>query len=142
MGLSITPYSDADFEAATVIWFDSAKSMGVPMPFTLGDLRDRWPKELANGWIVYVAKLDLNPAGFIAMKEGKLDQLFIAPKYQCRGIGKALLNLAKRDMPNGFYLTAAILGRACQFYEREGLERGETSLHRFGHEIVRFDWKP
>jgi hypothetical protein len=44
--------------------------------------------------------------------------------------------------PHGFWLTTLMLGRAEDFYRREGLVRGETGRHRFGHAIVRYDWRP
>jgi len=142
MTLSIAPYADSDFEAVTAVWFDSASTMGVPMPVTLGDLRERWPKEIASGWEVHVAMWDAIIVAFIALSPGKVDQLFVAPSKQGLGIGKQLFDLAKRRFPDGFYLTTAVLGRAQKFYECEGLVRGEVSLHRFGHEIVRYDWRP
>ena len=138
--ISIGPYSDADFESVTWVWFESASSRA--MPVTLSDLRDRWPKEVADGWAVSVAKAANIPIGFMALKGNKLDQLFIVPDYQGRGIGKRFVDIAKSRFPEGLFLTGAVPGRATKFYEREGFKRGETSEDFFGHKIVRHDWRP
>ena len=80
---------------------------------------------------------------FIALHGDKLEQLFVAPGMQGNGVGKELLDLAKVARPNGFHLTTAAESGAGRFYEREGLTRGETKTHaRFGHPIVRYDWRP
>jgi GNAT superfamily N-acetyltransferase len=137
----IASYEKEEFDAVTAIWFDGANSMGVAMPVTLADLRERWPKEIAAGWKVYVACDGDTPVAFMALNPGKVDQLFVRSAYQGQGIGRRLLDMAKKQMPDGFYLTTAIAGRAHDFYQREGLVRGEISRHRFGHEIVRYDWR-
>jgi len=139
---SIAPYTDADFELVTAIWFDSALTMGVALPVTLGDLRERWPKEIAGGWRVHVLRMDGGIVAFIAITASCVQQLFVSPQHQGQGIGKCLLDFAKTRMPDGFYLTTPMVGRAVHFYEREGLTRGEISRHRFGHENVRYDWRP
>src|SRR5580704_17620908 len=110
--ISISPYSDADFESVKQVWFESARSIGPIMPVTVNDLRVRWPKEVANGWTVLVAKAADIPIGFMALKKNRLDQLFIAPDYQGRGIGKRLLDIAKARYPEGISLIDAIPGRS------------------------------
>jgi GNAT superfamily N-acetyltransferase len=81
--------------------------------------------------------------GFMAFHDTELDQLFIDPAHQSRGIGQQLLNFAKAKMSSGFQLTTALDSRAPQFYEREGLMRGETTVHpRFGHQIVQYNRRP
>ncbi len=116
----IRPYADADFAAVTAIWLSSWQSTGVPSPVTLDDLRQRWPQELAKGWVVHVATEDAQIVGFIVWQGDHLEQLFIAPTRQNRGIGKALLDFAKQQIP-AFHLTTAAQSRAGRFYLREGL---------------------
>jgi GNAT superfamily N-acetyltransferase len=146
MEIAIRPYGEADFEAVTKVWFTSWESdgIGLPQPSLQAELRERLPREIAGGWFVYVAMTDTDIVGFLALQEDRLQQLFVAPSVQGRGIGKQLVDFVKAQRPGGFYLTTTPTeGRATRFYEREGLERGEISLHpRFGHEIVRYDWRP
>jgi putative acetyltransferase len=143
MKISIRPYLNQDFNMVTAVWLKSWQSTGIPSPVTLDELRERWPNELANGWEVHVAMNGGEAVGFIAFHDAELEQLFIDPTYQSLGIGLQLLNFAKAKMPEGFHLTTALESRALQFYEREGLMRGETVVHpRFGHQIVQYNWKP
>jgi GNAT superfamily N-acetyltransferase len=82
--------------------------------------------------------------GFVALSEARVEQLFVLPGEQGHGVGKRLLDFAKTLHPKGLWLTmTAANQRAARFYEREGLERGQTSVHpRLGHHIVRYDWLP
>lgn len=143
MEISIRSYADSDFDAVSSIWLRSWQSTGVPAPVTLNELRERWPQELAKGWVIHVATAGPEIVGFLALREDKLEQLFVAPGAQGKGVGKHLLDFAKAARPNGFHLTTALESAAGRFYEREGLTRGETTAHaRFGHPIVRYDWRP
>ena len=143
MDIAIRPYADQDFDDVTALWLRSWRSTRVPGRITLKDLRERWPSELADGWIVHVAVSDQKILGFLAHREDRLEQLFIAPDSQGRGIGKQLLDFAKAQMPGGFRLHTAAQSWAGRFYEREGLLRGRTRTHRrFGHDIVDYAWRP
>jgi GNAT superfamily N-acetyltransferase len=94
-------------------------------------------------WVVQVASVGPDVVGFLAFHCDKLEQLFVSPGMQGKGVGKFLLDFAKIARPNGFHLTTAAESGAVRFYEREGLMRGETTAHaRFGHPIVRYDWRP
>lgn len=143
--VEVRPYDPADFDAVALIWTESWQSTGLAAG-SGGDLafhRQRLPQEIARGWSIHVARCAGVVVGFLAFHQGKLEQLWIAPSMQGRGIGKLLLDFAKAQMLEGFWLTtqAANLG-ACRFYEREGLVRGPVSAHpRSGRPIVRFDWR-
>ncbi|HEX7855005.1 MAG TPA: GNAT family N-acetyltransferase [Sphingobium sp.] len=103
----IRPYCDADIDAVTVIWLDSWRSTGISSSATLEELRERWPTELAKGWVVDVAVHGSDITGFIAIHENCIEQLFIAPVFQGQRIGKLLLDHAKIKIPAGFHLTTA-----------------------------------
>ena len=144
--LVIRPYSESDFEAVSEVWFTSWQSVGVnvPDPALRTTLRERLPLEIANGWAVHVAVIGPDVVGFLALHGNRLAQLFVAPAMQGQGIGKQLLDFAKAERPDGFYLTTQpIEGPACRFYEREGLRRGPIGTHpKYGHPNVRYDWPP
>ena len=145
MELTIRPYAEADFDAVTTVWFASWASteVGLPNPAIRAELRERLPREIAGDWTVYVAMAGTDIVGFLALQERRFQQLFVAPTMQSRGVGKQLLDFVKAKRPEGFYLTTPTEGRAARFYEREGLKRGEITMHpRFGHEVVRYDWSP
>ena len=141
--IALRAYAEADFDDVTSLWLASWQSTGVPSQVTLAEVRERWPAELAAGWIVHVAVTADRILGFIAWRDDVLEQLFIAPDCQGRGVGKQLLDYAKAAMPRGFRLHTALASRAGKFYEREGLRRGESSIHpRLGHPIVDYHWTP
>ena len=82
--------------------------------------------------------------GFLALKPatGCLDQLFVAPEAQGRGIGRLLLDLAKDTLPRGLWLrTAEDNHRACRFYQRNGLRPSEQQTHpSLGHSTIVYRW--
>jgi GNAT superfamily N-acetyltransferase len=58
--------------------------------------------------------------GIIAFREGWIDQLYVLPSSQGRGIGTALLQIAKSRCPGLSLWTFQRNGNARRFYERQG----------------------
>lgn len=140
--VEIRPYAEQDFESVTAIWLASWQSTGVEAPVTLEELRQGWMEE-AHKRTIHVATWEGEIVGFAAFQPRLLDQLFIAPAHQSKGIGKRLLDFAKAQMPEGFELRTALNCRAPAFYDREGLERGGTGMHpRLGHATLTYYWRP
>lgn len=143
MAVSIRRYRESDFDAVTLIWRDGQESTGVGVLSTLEHLCERWALQRAAGCYAHVAENEGVAVGFITYEDAEVKQLYVAPAHQGQGIGKMLLDFAKREMPMGFRLHTAIESRAPKFYEREGLVPGETGRHpRYGHRIVYFTWMP
>jgi GNAT superfamily N-acetyltransferase len=146
MAIVICPYREADHQASVRLWLASWRSTGLAVAQLASEsvLLDRIPRELAAGWEVHLAWDGGTLAGFLALEPalGCLDQLFVAPQAQGRGVGRVLLDFAKDRLPNGLWLrTAAGNVRACHFYERNGLRRGETQTHpTLGHQTVIYRW--
>jgi ribosomal protein S18 acetylase RimI-like enzyme len=147
MQISIRPYEDGDLDAIARLWFESWRSTGlaVAQQATGTAMRARIPEELASGWRVFVG-IDAGNrlVGFLALKPGvgRLDQIFVAPSAQRRGVGRALLDFAKRQMPSAIWLRTAVgnVG-ACRFYERSGFRRGEVGVHpTLGHQTAIYRW--
>jgi ribosomal protein S18 acetylase RimI-like enzyme len=147
MQVVIRPYEDRDLEETAHLWFESWRSTGlaVAKQATEAALRGRIPQELASQWSAYLAcDGDGRLVGFLALKPniGRLDQIFVSPAAQRQGVGLALLDFAKQQMPKGFWLRTAVdnVG-ACRFYERSGFRRGETNIHpKLGHLTVIYRW--
>jgi len=89
----------------------------------------RWYAEKFQIWDWgMVAENDGGVVGFIACTGSHLDQLFVDPDYQQRGIGTFLLETAMRKSPPARTLNVFeqnIIAR--RFYERHGF--GEVSRH-------------
>ena len=108
-------------------------------------MRARFMQELASGWSVFVASDgDGRVVGFLALEPdtGRLDQIFVSPPAQRQGVGAALLDFAKRQMPDGIWLRTAVDNVvACRFYERLEFKPGETGSHPIlGHRTIIYRW--
>jgi GNAT superfamily N-acetyltransferase len=146
MPLAVRPYRDEDRRAVARLWQDSWRSTGLPVArHATEDMNfERIEAELAAGWVVHLAWESEALAGFLALKPatGCLDQLFVAPSAQGTGVGRALLDLAKQSLPDGFWLRTAVANtRARRFYERNGLRPAETATHpTLGHATIIYRW--
>jgi ribosomal protein S18 acetylase RimI-like enzyme len=95
---------------------------------------------------VWVAEEDGSVVGFAALSERTLEQLYVHPDHQGRGVGTALLAKARQRRPRGFDLwTFQRNDGACRFYERNGfrpveLTDGEGNEER--EPDVRYEWRP
>ena len=58
--------------------------------------------------------------GFIAFRQGWVDQLYVLPPWQGRGAGRALLQLAKTAWPSLMLWTFQRNAPARRLYEKEG----------------------
>jgi GNAT superfamily N-acetyltransferase len=89
--------------------------------------------------------LDQRVVGLLAMKpnDSVLDQIFVTPTEQRKGIGGVLVNVAKQAMPNGFTLRMdASNEKARRFYEKHGLRLLREGIHpRTGIPVHFFGWK-
>jgi GNAT superfamily N-acetyltransferase len=131
--MKLRPYEAADESALVDVWFEGWRSNRLEWPVvTKAELAARLPRDLAERWTVTVAEREARLAGFVAvcLHERRLDQLFISPESQGCGLGLALFEVARRQMPEGFWLsTHPDNHRARRFYERRGmmLDRIEAS---------------
>lgn len=77
---------------------------------------------------------------------GELDQLYVAPDRIERGIGRRLLEQARRSSPGGLALfTFQVNARARRFYERNGFVAtwfGDGGANEEGQPDVRYAWRP
>jgi ribosomal protein S18 acetylase RimI-like enzyme len=83
---------------------------------------------------------------FMTLGDASIDQLYVRPGWQGRGIGSRLLTLAQERRPAGFELYAfQVNAPACRFYEARGLvevDRNEGSRNEEGEPDVRYRWTP
>jgi ribosomal protein S18 acetylase RimI-like enzyme len=143
---SVRPAAKGDLDAVAIVWHDSAVSMdgaGPDMP-SREALRLRIDMELEAGWVLHLAVLGKNVVGMLALKpcDATLDQIFVSPNEQGRGIGRALLDVAKRAMPGGFRLRMAASNRSAgRFYQKEGMKLLGDGIHpRTGIPVHYYGW--
>lgn len=137
----------SDLDAVAAVWHASALTIDGAAPEVppCEALRHRIDAELRSGWDLHIAVRDERLVGMLALKHGEatLDQIFVAPGEQGTGVGKALLEVAKRVMPTGFTLRmAAANERARRFYEKEGLRFSGKGVHpSTGKPVHFYGWK-
>lgn len=144
--IRVRPAQAGDLDAVARVWHDSALGMeglsSVVPP--VAALRERLDFEIADGWDLHVVCAGSEIGGMLALKpaEKLLAQLFVAPGEERRGIGRRLLDEAKRQMPGGFTLWMVIgNARARRFYQAEGLvSRGSGPHPKAGYQIEYFGW--
>jgi GNAT superfamily N-acetyltransferase len=115
----------ADARAAADLWLRARKAAVGAIPAPVHDDED------VRGWFashvvpdteLWVAEDRAGAlAGILVLDGAWLDQLYVEPALTGRGIGGRLLELAKRERPEGLRLwTFASNTRAHRFYERHG----------------------
>jgi GNAT superfamily N-acetyltransferase len=85
--------------------------------------------------------------GYMILRGGdQLFHIYVEPAETNRGIGTALLEHAKRELPRGFTLwTFQENDGARRFYERHGLRAiafGDGSGNEEGVPDVQYEWRP
>ncbi len=147
---TIRPVRADEYDAVAEVWMRSWRSNGIGEP--RGDesglravMRERIPLEVANGWSLYVADEDGTIAAMLAFRrcDGCLDQLFIAPEYQNKGLGKRLLAFARENLPGEIWLRCVRENeRAWRWYEREGFVFEKEELDpRSGYMMKYYRWQ-
>lgn len=135
-----------DIDAVARLWRESALSIGVEADIVsdVAEYRERLEAEWKRAWRVYVACDASGIAGFMAFEPETswLRQLFVDPARKGAGIGSSLLDVAKREMPEGFWLRTSVAnGAARRFYEKHGLRNiGEFPHEHWPVTIVRYQW--
>ena len=93
----------------------------------------------------WVAELDGAVVAFCSLRDGWLDQLYVAPAYTGRGIGSQLIELAKQRQPAGLQLwTFQVNAGARRLYERHGFRAVEMTDGAGNEERqpdVRYAWR-
>jgi GNAT superfamily N-acetyltransferase len=85
------------------------------------DVRGYFASHIVEACELWVAEQDGALAGILVLDGELLDQLYVDPDLTGRGIGARLLDVAKRERPNGLRLwTFASNAGAQRFYERHG----------------------
>jgi ribosomal protein S18 acetylase RimI-like enzyme len=122
---TIRPARQDEYDEVARVWMNSWVSTGLEDAgnFLLAKLRARVPQEIEKGWSLYVADVDGAIAAMLALHLGDLylDQLFVAPEYQRRSIGRQLLAFTRQHLPDEIWLRCVRENeKAWRWYEREG----------------------
>src|SRR4051812_21678412 len=144
---SIRPARSDEYDEVARVWMESwvSTGFGTASELLLSQLRARVPEEVANGWSLHVADHDGRLVAMLAFHVSKrhLDQLFVAPEYHGRGIGRSLLAFARSHMPEEMWLRCVRENvKAWRWYEREGFVfESEDISPVTGHTMKCYRWK-
>src|SRR5947199_8526017 len=101
---TIRPARTDEYDEIARVWMNSWASTGLEAAsnFLLAKLRARVPLEVENGWSLYVADDGGTLAAMLALHVPNryLDQLFVAPEYQGRNLGRHLLAFTRQHLPD------------------------------------------
>ena len=143
----IRPARTDEYDEIGRVWMNSWVSTGLAeaSPFLLAQLRARIPLEMEKGWNLYVADDSGVPAAMLALHLPKkyLDQLFVAPEYQGRSLGRTLLAFTRQQLPHEIELRCVRENeKAWRWYEREGFVFEEEKVEPMtGYVMKYYRWK-
>ena len=143
----IRPAIAGEYDSIARIWMESWVSTGLDMASDslLEKLRTRIRREIDGGWSLFVAEDGGRLVAMLAIHLPRkyLDQLFVAPEYQGRSIGRRLLAFTRTKLPDEICLRSALKNeKAWRWYEREGFvfEREDISPEN-GLTMKCYRWK-
>ena len=123
----IREYRPDDFDAVTILWRISREKSLPEFQMEKGHFfyedRNYFHNFVLKNNKVWVVESNTNnqPVAFMAMNKDFIDQLYIDPDYQRRGIGQTLIDFAREQSPDHLWLyTLQINVNARSFYEKNG----------------------
>jgi GNAT superfamily N-acetyltransferase len=144
---AIRPARADEYDEIARVWMNSWVSTGLEdaSNFLLAKLRARIPLEIEKGWSLFVADDGGAIAAMLALHLPKLylDQLFVAPAYQGRDLGRRLLAFTRELLPQEIHLRCVRENeKAWRWYEREGFVFEQEAVEPMtGFVMKYYRWK-
>jgi ribosomal protein S18 acetylase RimI-like enzyme len=144
----IRDYHPEDFDAVTILWRISREKSLPEFQHAKGHFfyedQDYFREHILKQNKVFVVESDQRPIAFMAIKDEFIDQLYVHPDYQNQGVGKTLLDYARKLSPEHVWLyTLQINLNARVFYEKNGFiaERYGISPPPESEPDVEYHWR-
>src|SRR5579885_3554293 len=147
MNAMIRPARADEYDAVARVWMESWASTGIEAASDqlLQRLQARVPQEVASGWTLYVADDNGALAAMLALNLPilYLDQLFVAPPWQGRSLGRQLLAFTRTLLPDEIVLRCVRENeKAWRWYEREGFVLEKEQVEPMtGFMMKHYRWK-
>lgn len=145
--LALRPATAADLPVISEIHLAARRAAGVAFP--PGVHGDDEVRAWVSGWDltsydVWLATLGEQPAGYARSTPTWLDDLYVHPDHQGRGVGAALFGTVAAHRPDGFCLWVFESNEPARaFYRRQGcleLERTDGSANEEQAPDIRVAW--
>jgi GNAT superfamily N-acetyltransferase len=132
------------------VWLSSWRATFDFEPAHSDDDVRRWVREEllveAEDWVATDPSQSHRVIALLGLSEAMVEQLYVRPEWIGQGVGRGLLDLAKRLRPDGLELYCfAANGRARRFYERNGfvpVAFGDGSGNEERQPDVLYRWRP
>lgn len=137
----------ADHDGIGDVWLASWRAtFDFPPGHPDDDVR-RWLREqLVPTHETWVAEADGTVIGMMALSDAMIEQLYVAPAWIGRGLGRRFVGLAKERRPDGLDLHCfQVNARARRFYEVCGfsvISFGDGSANEERQPDIRYAWRP
>lgn len=141
----IREYRENDFDAVTILWRVAREKLLPEGETDTGHCfyedQDYFRHQILKKSQVWVVEVEDRPVAFLAMEKDFIDQLYVHPQYQRRGIGEALLAFARRRSPDHLWLyTLQSNVNARAFYEKNGFTVEKFGISPEGEPDVEYHW--
>jgi len=137
-----------DARAAADVWLRARKAALDTIPAPVhddDDVRAWFAAHVVPDCELWVAEDDGGLAGILVLDGDWVDQLYVDPRCAGRGIGSRLLDIAKRERPDGMRLWTFASNTAAQrFYLRHGFVEIDRTDGRDNEERapdVLYEWR-
>jgi len=146
VGVIIRPARVEEYDEVARVWMESwiSTALEEPSGSLLVLLRARVRTEVENGWSLFVAEERGTLAAMLALnlRTQYLEQLFVAPRYQGRSLGRTLLAFTRTHLPDEIRLRCVRENeKAWRWYEREGFVFEKEQLEpRTGRTMKHYRW--
>ena len=148
--IEIRPATVEDATRIAEVWLSSWRATFDFEPAHPDEDVRRWVREEllveAEDWVATDPSDGDSVIALLGLSDTMVEQLYVRPDRIGRGVGRALLELAKRRRPDGLDLYCfAANHRARRFYERNGFEAvafGDGSGNEERQPDVLYRWRP
>jgi GNAT superfamily N-acetyltransferase len=146
-GVLVRPARADEADAVAAVFMPSFRGLAfLPLVHADDQIRTWIRNEMFPGHEVWVAELAQSVVGFAALAGDLLGHLYVHPREQGRGVGTALLDVVKRERPDGFRLWVFQRNEgARRFYERHGcrlVELTDGARNEENEPDALYEWRP